>query len=210
MKSALGFTLPGMRRLFPVLVAAGLGVGVASCSGGSGKPGAPLDCAYLASENCWKTTVQAALPCLPSGGGAGTLSTDKRTCTYSSGEVITFAQPVVLPATTDQNWDFTITTNGQTCMHFVWQGTAFTLDVGGQTVSEQLTPPASLVLTCPDGVTHRLASLQDIFNCPDTGTAGGLPGISVSSDATFVNFGLIDTSSDLASSSVTLFHCLAP
>ena len=115
-------------------------------------------------------------------------------CTYSSGEVFTFAQPIVLPAATDQNWDFTVAVFGQACMHFVWQGTSFTLDVGGQTVSERLTPPTTLTLTCPDNVTHSLTSLQDVFNCPDAGTAGGLPGISISSDATFVNFGLVKTS----------------
>ncbi len=197
-----------MRPPFRLLAATLLLLAAASCSSSS-TPGAPLDCAYLASENCWKTTVHAALPCIPSGGGSGSLSADKRTCTYSSGEVFTFAQPVVLPATLDQNWDFTVAVFGQACMHFVWGGTSFTLDVGGQTVSSQLTPPAHLVLTCPDNVTHTLASLQAISNCPDTGAAGGLPGISVVSDSTYVNFGLVDTSSDLASSSVTLFNCYA-
>jgi hypothetical protein len=75
---------------------------------------------------------------------------------------------------------------------------------------DRLTATASLSLTCPDGVTHTLGSLQDISNCPDAGTAGGLPGVSLGSDATFINFGLADTSSDFASGTLTLFQCQAP
>ena len=38
--------------------------------------------------------------------------------------MVRFAQPVVLPASTDQNWDFTIASGGQACMHFYLAGTS--------------------------------------------------------------------------------------
>ena len=42
--------------------------------------GDPLDCAWLASNNCWKTTVAAAASCVPPASETGVLSADGTAC----------------------------------------------------------------------------------------------------------------------------------
>ena len=54
-----------------------LAVGLAACSPKGGDPPAALDCAWLASDNCWKKTVAAATSCLPDSAAVGTLSADE-------------------------------------------------------------------------------------------------------------------------------------
>ena len=87
--------------------------GSSGCGGGSsGGSSASLDCAYLASDNCWKTTAAAASSCLPAESEIGMLSADGSTCTFATGDVVTFTPALVLPlpTATTPTWNFTVKT----------------------------------------------------------------------------------------------------
>lgn len=53
---------------------------------------APLQCAQLEQENCWKNTVDQGLDCAPS--TTGTLSLDGKSCTFDNGSRIEFSEVV--------------------------------------------------------------------------------------------------------------------
>jgi len=179
----------------------------AALAAGCGGESAPLDCAWLAGDNCWKTTASMAASCLPPQTEQGVLSADNRRCDYASGVSVAFKSPLQLPLPDDPLWNFTVTgADGQTCMQFekVSSG-GFTLDVGGQTYEEGLSS-AGLTATCPDGSRYvlPLAKVKEILDCP--GSFGGLPGQSWSSSTTGVSFSLIGTSST-SSQSLSVFSC---
>jgi hypothetical protein len=180
------------------------------CSGGSGGSSASLDCAYLASDNCWKTTASAATSCLPPSSEIGVLSANNATCTYASGDVITFDAPLVFPIPDSPNWKFTITTGtGQTCLHYEDTTAGLSLTVQGQAVTERLSGQQGLTLACPDGTSYTNSNALELLSCGDDGGVffGGLPGDSwSSSNDVSVSFGLIGTSTT-SSDELPLFNC---
>ena len=186
-----------------VVVGLAVGAGAAGCGGNS----ASLDCAWLASENCWKTTASMAVSCLPPEAEQGVLSADNGTCTYASGATVTFEPPLQLPLPDDPVWNFTVTgADGQTCMHFQKATSgSFTLDVGGQTYKESVSS-GGLEATCPDGSSYvlPLADVSKIFNCP--GDYVSLPGHGWSSSDTGASFYLVGTSST-SSHGLYVFSC---
>jgi hypothetical protein len=194
--------------LAPLLLAVGLG-----CSGGTGGSSAGLDCAYLASDNCWKTTASMATSCLPPASEIGVLSANNGTCTYASGDVVTFDAPLVFPIPDSPNWKFTITTGtGQVCLHYEDTSAGLSLTVQGQAVTERLSGLQGLTLACPDGTSYTNSNAFDLLNCSDDGGAlfGGLPGDSWSSSNNVgVSFGLIGTSTT-SSDELPLFNCQQP
>jgi hypothetical protein len=172
-----------------------------ACGGGSGGNPA-LDCAYLASaNNCWKTVAADAASCLPSGSAVGVLSADNMSCTYATGQVVTFTTALTLPLPEHPQWDFTVTANGAQCMKYqegsdgleLWNGCS-------ETVSESDT--GTLDLTCPDGTTYSNANPLMLLSCPGS-DFGGLPGNTTSSSPTSVSFTLLNTSSG----SLPVFNC---
>lgn len=184
-------------------------VGCSSSSDGGGGSGsrANLDCAWLSSNNCWKTTATSASSCLPPASETGVLSADNKTCTYASGAVVTFAQPLVLPVPDDAIWNFTIANAGQTCLHYEDTGTSFVLTVGGQTVTEGLSGALGLQIQCPTGDTYSNSNAFDLLSCGgDSGAFGGLPGNAYSEATSSINFGLVGTSAT-SSSDLQLFNC---
>lgn len=190
--------------IYPILVAVAVGCG----SSGGGGGGASLDCAWLAGDNCWKTTASKATTCLPPSAESGVLSADNHTCTYASGAVVTFSPPLVLPIPNSPTWNFTITDGGQTCLHYQKTATGFSLTVGSDTVTEESTGLLGIKLTCPGGMSYSNPSALDLFSCDADGGAsfGGLPGDAWSSSGTNVAFGLIGGSST-SSNELQLFDC---
>jgi hypothetical protein len=167
--------------------------------GGSSSGGKSLDCAYLASDNCWKTTATAAASCVPAQSEVGTFSADGKTCTYASGVVVTFTPALVLPLPTNgtQSWNFTVATAAAaTCLAYKDDGNGgITLTVQGQTVKETPVGALGLSLTCPDGTSYSNSNAFSIFSCPDAGLLGGLPGSGWSSTDTSVSFSLLAATS---------------
>jgi hypothetical protein len=179
------------------------GVLVAGCGGGGSSKS--LDCAYLASDNCWKTTAAQAASCLPAAGVMGALAVDNASCTYTTGQTVTFTPALVLPLPSGfKDWNFTVTMGGLVCLHYDESETGFTLTAGTDTVDEHVSPPAVIDLTCPDGTTYSNANGLDLLNCPG-GTFGGLPGNTTSSSSTSVTFGLLNA--DSTGNSTLVFDC---
>src|SRR3954468_11039847 len=145
-----------------------IGMGCSSSESGDGPGGAngaALDCAWLASDNCWKTTASAADSCLPPKDESGVLSADGRTCSYASGAVVTFAAPLVLPVPDNRTWDFSIAKGGQTCQRHAETETGFNLTVGNQSVHEGSTGGLGLQIQCPNGVTYSNSNAFNLLNC---------------------------------------------
>jgi hypothetical protein len=179
---------------------------LAGC-GGDGGPSATFDCAWLAGENCWKTTASMAPSCLPPETEQGVLSADNRMCAYPGGETVTFNPALQLPLPDAPLWNFTVTgADGQTCLHFEKLSSgSFTLVVQGQTYEEGASS-SELRATCPDGSSYVLPldQVDDIFNCPDA--FGSLPGVLWSDSASGASFSLLATSST-SSEPVAVFSC---
>jgi len=159
---------------------------LAGCGGSSGKAGGSLDCTYLASDtNCWKTTAATATACLPAQSEVGTLSADGKTCTYASGDVVTFTPPLVLPVSnsgTTMTWNFAITTgSGATCLTYKDDGNGnVTLNVQGETVKETTPGGLGITLTCPDGTSYSNSNAFNLLSCPDASFLSSLPGVGYS------------------------------
>jgi hypothetical protein len=179
------------------------------CSGGGGAP--TLDCAWLAGDNCWKTTVAEASSCLPPSTETGVLSADGATCTYASGAMVTFAPPIVLPmpATSHEvKANVTVTNAGVDCLRFenVASG-GFKLVVKGQTVQEGPSGGLGIAVSCPDGTQYSNGNALDLLNCGGDGGAifGGLPGSAWSWSGTSISFELIGASGSTGAQPVV--HC---
>ncbi len=156
--------------------------------------GPPIDCAWLASDNCWKTTAAGADSCLPASGAMGKLSADLTTCTYTTGQVITFDSPLTLPLPNQPNFNFTITSGGATCFRFQQssqQGFSLTTHVGTASVAAS---GAGETIHCPDGSSYSASVSQALsdLSC-DAGPLGGLPGTANSSSTGSVSFSLLGT-----------------
>lgn len=138
------------------------------------------------STNCWRTFVKTVDDCLTddSGGEAGvhprgTMSADAKTCTYASGRTVTFALDprVTSTGSTSPDRDFTVTVNGNTCLHFVRNAGGMSFTGPGGTLTED----KNGTLTCPDGSRHGIG--YGALNCLDAAFAGGLPGYVSSSSS---------------------------
>lgn len=129
-----------------------------------------LDCAWLHSRNCWKTTVAAAKACNP--GSEGTFSADRRTCSFDSGEKASFA----MPFTDSLPYNFSI----GTCLNLA-QPDVYNIRLttrAGIVATHVDTGLKTLKVTCPDGAFYvaDLSSQTPLLGCnwgeallPDTG-----------------------------------------
>ena len=194
-----------MRLSFVILAAVPLAIGCSSDGGGNNSPPpASLDCAWLAGNNCWKSTLSQAESCLPPKGETGTLSADMKSCTFASGAVVTFDSALVLPVPDDPVWSFTVTSGGQPCLRFQDTANGFTLTVNDQTVTEAAAG-LGIQVTCPDQTTFANSNGLDLLSC-DAGFFGGLPGTAWSDSSTSVSFNLLGA----ATGSASIFRCRTP
>jgi len=185
-------------------------IGLAGAVGGCGSSGGAsntLDCAYLAGDNCWKTTSVMASSCLPPMSETGVLSADGSTCAYASGDVVTFTPPITLPLPDMPKWNFNVKTGtGAPCLTYIDDANGgITLTVQGQTVKETPQGPLGLALKCPDGSSYANSNAFSLFSCPDAGLLGGLPGAAWSFDTTSVSLSLSATGT--SSSDEPVFSC---
>ena len=162
---------------------------LSACGGSSA---GPLDCNWLASSNCWKTTLAGASTCLPYSIATGSFSTDRLTCLYSSGEQVTFTSAIPNPVPADQLWNFTLVSGSQTCIKLAQpDGSTFRLTTSG----------SDEVLTCPDG-SKFAGNLAALINC---GSATNLPGRSASYASATASLSLLG--GDSPNGAVHIFTC---
>jgi hypothetical protein len=154
--------------------------------------GEPLDCAWLASNNCWKTTVAAATACVPPADETGVLSADGASCTYASGASVAFHNPLVLPIDFENPplWDFTQSQGGQACVTFNEEDeSSQLLTVQGMTFEERGVG-FGLQVTCPDGKKYAAENAFDLLDCDNF--FEDAPGYSDSSSDFSVTFSLLN------------------
>jgi hypothetical protein len=190
-----------MRYLLVALVGTlALGCGDSSSEDDDEESVDTLNCAWLEGNNCWKTTLSGATSCLPAAADTGVLAADGRTCTYASGHVVTFDEPLVLPIPFDQDilFRFTLTAGGQACMRYFETETSMTLTVGNQTYEQQTTGGIDMRVTCPDGSTYSNDNALSLLECRGDllSSLAIIPGTSWSSGDTNVSFGLIGHSDE--------------
>jgi hypothetical protein len=151
-----------------------------SQSGVSSTPEGSLDCAYVMSaDSCWKSTAAAAARCLPPPGEQGTMSADGKTCTYASGAVVAFDNPLTASGSIGP-WSFTVTTGGTTCLRLAQPAPdQQTLTTSLGTLSEVVDggPQGDLTFTCPDGTTlsgpeSSISSCKNAWPSVGIGTSG--------------------------------------
>ncbi len=175
---------------------------LAGCSSeDAGLPGAPLDCAWLASENCWKTLVSDARSCVPPADETGVLTADGSSCTYDSGASVDFMRALALPVDSTTPWYFTQSADGDDCVRFDSRlQQEFTLSVQGRTFVEK-SRGFALQMTCPDGTQYSTDNGPALFNCADY--QSNTPGRALWSSDTSVNFALRTGHGD----TLTVFDC---
>ena len=184
-------------------------------SGSSGGPGGTLDCAWLSSDNCWKTTAAAAQSCLPASTEMGTLSADNKTCTYASGATVTFDTALTLPLPSDPSmvtWNLTVTKSGQSCLGLHQSsGNDFSLSSSQGTTTAGVST-AGYTVSCPGGASYSAtgANAIDLLSC-DAGAFGGLPGTTYNSTATSVWLSLLGAGGSQAvggpGAGITIVNC---
>jgi hypothetical protein len=174
--------------LAPVLLAS-----LVACSssnpGGGGAGAGGLDCGWLAGDNCYKQTVAASTNCLPAMGERGMLSQDNKTCTYASGQVVTFDMPLTLPLPMDPVWKFTVTSQGQTCLRVDGSPSSTFIVTSSAGTFTETTSGLALSMTCPDGKSFSNGNAFDLFSCD--GGFSAFPGSAWSGSDTSVSFSLL-------------------
>lgn len=159
------------------MVVFALAAGACSAQSGlaSSSDGGSLDCAYLTSvTSCWKSTTAEAARCLPSPTERGTMSADGKTCTYASGPVVAFDNPLTASGSSGP-WSFTVTTGGQMCVRLTQpnpESQTLTTSLGTLTVAVA-GAQGDLSITCPDGT--RFSGPQSSLS----GCMNALPAVGI-------------------------------
>jgi hypothetical protein len=182
--------LAALAAVAPACSSSSSGSGGSSGGGSGGGPGGTLDCAWLSSDNCWKTTAAAAQSCLPASTEMGTLSADNKTCTYASGATVTFDTALTLPLPADPSqvtWNFTVTKNGQSCFVFHQQNNQNNISMTTSAGTASVAVGADYTVSCPGGASYSASSsnVLSLLSC-DAGVLGGFPGTTYESTATSV------------------------
>jgi hypothetical protein len=171
---------------------------------GDNLEGAPIDCAWLANDNCWQPTVAGSAACVPPAGERGVLSADGRSCTYASGSSINFTRPLVLPSTTDgdlsDEWDFSVrASDGSECLQFrSSEAGGKTLNVRGQTYVETYRG-FNMQVICPDGEKYAGSALS-LLECDNFFDDGSVHAYSWTDTSVSFSFGF-------GTESVQVFSC---
>ena len=165
-----------------------------------------LDCDWLASDNCLKATLTAAMSCVEPQTAIGLFNADGTTCTYPDGVVVAFDAPVQLPlGLNPPGWHFGVTRAGAECLRLdSVDNVRFTLTVNGNTYTNGLTAPGTpLAIACPDGKSYTDSTDGGLLSCDPGGLAS--VGSSFTETSGYVFLQLFPTG--LA---VTLFSCSRP
>ncbi len=142
--------------------------GTGSSTGGtSGGASGPLDCAWLASNNCYKTTLAAALSCVPPTMALGVLNGTGTVCAYDGGDTIAFATALTYPVPQSLALSYTVSQpDGGVCLSYTElpNSGGFTLKTAAGTLKETNTT-ASATVSCPDGTSFSNGNALALINC---------------------------------------------
>ena len=204
------FDMKAARVLGVALSVLGVGCSASRLGADAGADSRPatgmLDCDWVASANCLKATLTAAMSCVEPSTEIGVFNADSTTCTYPSGVVVVFDAPVQLPlGLNPPGWHFGVTRAGAECLRFdSFDNVRFTLTVNGNTLINGLTDPGTpLTIACPDGNRYTDSTDGGLLSCDPGGLATAGSSSGDSSGYFFIQ--LFPT--DLA---MTLFSCRLP
>lgn len=144
-------------------------------------PGPPraLDCAWARGDNCFKSVVAAAAACLPPLDAVGALSEDGRTCTFATGQTVTFDDPVRLPFPDGSRaWNFTVRANGRECLRVTEPDIRhWSVASPAGAVDFVATSASDATAICPDGSRFFAADWSELqLSCAQDGPLGETPG----------------------------------
>ena len=159
-------------------------------------------CAFLAdSNNCYRQLLAAVDDCLAgetTDGGAvsaGTLAGDGKSCTYSSGRLVTFGSDARQYIAAKAPLDVTVTVHGKICVHYVSQPqSSLTITQPDGRVLRVVVAGLGETITCPDGSEHGIDAQKIFGGCGgDAGSVlgGTLPGTVTGSGGSSVSGSLI-------------------
>jgi hypothetical protein len=162
--------------VFPFAAAA---LAAAACSSSSpSTPEAP-ECHQV--DDCLGATETALTACLPPADAVGVLSDDRMSCSYTTGQVIAFDAPLVLPvpAAGAGAPTFLVTTNGTPCALYGREGTSgiteYSITTAGGTTTQTLTSPGHI--RCGAGAdvadTSGACSVDPTFTLSESSLDGG-------------------------------------
>lgn len=147
-----------------------------ACSGSS-----ELTCDVLADpSNCWNQAAAAAYACVSST-EIGVLASDRLSCSYSDGTLITFDE--ALPQRTDEvrNLDslgFTVLSGGTQCARFVdTLNNRLEIEAGGASAVGELLG-GEFTLSCGDGSSFS-TEFGTLFDCEGNGVTAPTDGFQV-------------------------------
>jgi len=113
-----------------------------------------LDCAWMASWNCWDQAVAEAAACAPetwAGPSGGLYADNGYACYYPDGSAVFFDEPVTVPLSPYHRWNFTMEDPwGQTCAWFEETATSISLATASGVV-DVVIDGAGISVTCQDG-----------------------------------------------------------
>jgi hypothetical protein len=144
----------------------------AACSSGG-----DLDCAFIASQNCWKSEVDQIETCAVPTTETGKLDAARTLCTFTDGHEVAFDEPLVLPISSSTTYRFTVRKGASTCVRFEGKpGGEISLTTARGTSGYRATSDGKLAVTCVDGSEHVASvSYQELVMC--AGGIGGIPSI---------------------------------
>jgi hypothetical protein len=150
--------------------------------------GTEISCEWFEGENCWKASLQAALPCTHELEDKGVLSPDGTGCTFLDGSTITFHNPLDLSEMETHLWDFTIETNGTFCMSFSEPSIEKRILVTSLGTYVEQVKELGVQFTCPDGLNYKVVSASMLARCPDYQKI--LPGLKTAWSDTAIMFSM--------------------
>jgi len=123
-----------------------------------------IDCTWFAGDNCWKHVLATARACVDQTAN-GTLSADRKQCTYPDGTVATSTAPFPdYNQINDESWDFTITKQGQTCVSVNQpDDDSYEIVTSLGMYSSKLSG-MNWVITCPDSHAYSI-DVMSALNC---------------------------------------------
>ncbi|HEV7558895.1 MAG TPA: hypothetical protein VGO00_25660 [Kofleriaceae bacterium] len=126
-----------------------------------------LTCEIIAGQNCWRDALAEVAACAPGASVAGMLSSDAKSCTYASGDSVTFEGDITNLGL-ESTFSFELTTGGSLCTGFsTEEPETRTLRTALGTASWTLAD--TVTLSCPDGTTYQTDTLSalDCDGFPD-------------------------------------------
>src|SRR5688572_66993 len=171
---------------------------IAACSSGG-----DLDCAFITSQNCWKSEVDQIEACAVPTSETGKLDATRTFCTFTDGHEVAFDEPLVLPISSTSTYRFTVRQGGNTCVRFEGKpGGEISLTTARGTSGYRATSDAKLAVTCVDGSEHVASvSYQELVMC--VGGIGGIPSIVTQSSGSSGGLDLVGGTKK----QVRLFSC---